>query len=157
MTPQNKALSYQSKQHGEIDLRLATIEAQKMNKANGGAVTIYHTLNPEAKNRNTGESYSLDQMLAHKVSKRNEELSVSTNKKGVWNTIMVLEGKAPLIYYYDKDVSTNPASSGLRIPLQPTIPSGSSHYDEAIINLNNVAWTTLHVDENDSFIIVGAT
>lgn len=137
---QNIDRAYQSKKEARGDMKQAAAHAQAKNKEAGGRATVYYSMSEPKR-------YSLDQSFAYLTGGGPKEMSVSVDK-GVWNTMMVVEGKAKLLMYYTKDISTNATPDGQMIPIASKAPEDHSHYDEGVIRLADVIWTKIYIDDS---------
>jgi len=115
-------------------------EEKAFDKANSmGLVRIYSTV-------------KLSNIAAYGTKSKEEEQSVSTHKaKSLFdgnNVDVVLSGKAKLMSYYTKDVSTNELGdladdSERKLPITPLNPT-QSDWDEALVKNKDVKWDIIY-------------
>jgi len=115
-------------------------EEKAFDKANSmGLVRVY-------------SSVKLSNIAAYGTKSKEEEQSVSTHKaKSLFdgnNVDVVLSGKAKLMSYYTKDVSTNELGdladdSERKLPITPLNPT-QSDWDEALVKNKDVKWDIIY-------------
>jgi|694.fasta_scaffold86864_5 hypothetical protein len=115
-------------------------EEKAFDKANSmGLVRVYSTV-------------KLSNIAAYGTKSKEEEQSVSTHKaKSLFdgnNVDVVLSGKAKLMSYYTKDVSTNELGdladdSERKLPITPLNPT-QSDWDEALVKNKDVKWDIIY-------------
>ena len=132
------------------DLWQAYQRAQKINKDSGGLATVYHAVGGVRGLDRFNPKETLIKTLSWLTSHKNQEISVSVNHK--LNSPIVVEGKGKLIYYYPMDAMTTSTSLWQKVP-DPIPDRMQTKYDEGVINLRDVTWTKLHV--NDPKLIMG--
>lgn len=91
-------------------------------------------------------SVKLENIKSYGTKSRDVEQSVSTDKaKSLFhdnNVNAVLSGKANLMAYYPKDVSTNQLGSERKLPITPLNPT-QSEWDEGLVKNTDVKWDVL--------------
>ena len=92
-------------------------------------------------------SVKLGNIAQYGTKSRDVEQSVSTDRSkslfGDNNVDVVLSGKAKLMSYYPKDVSTNElGSSARKLPITPLNPT-QSNWDEGLVKNEDVKWDVL--------------
>lgn len=138
--------NYKTKTNARKDLNAAMMNAQQINKENGGNVRVYHMISPSRTKSN------IEQILAFLNSKSRTEISVSVNK-GVWNSGLVITGQAKLLAYWKTDIySVKIPNSPYKIPKEHDRSNNSHHWDEALIRLSDVEWDYLYVGEDENVL-----